>query len=215
VRQRAVRAESDDGRERGALGPQPPLLDLDVECHLALGAPDEPARQDHLQRRVGQERCSADLLDLACILDRAQLLHQPAGLQQRDLRPDELGQVRVRLDAHVDVVEAQPQRAVGQRRGDAGQQVGAGDLAVEVGHLVGRLGQVAEVGDEHANRIPPTPDQGRARRPGEPGGPPHVDQVGDEQRVELALAHQVLQPRHPRQIGHLPSSSFSRSNATR
>ena len=61
----------------------------------------------------------------------------------------------------------------------------AGALEVEAGDLGGGLLDVAEVGEEAAHV---RPDDRQAVGAGEAGQVAHVDEVGDEQQVELALA---------------------------
>ena len=76
VRQRAVLAGGDDRRERRGLGAGLAHRDLEVERDVALGAADQAAAQDLGQRGVGELRRGADLVELAGVLDRAQLLDE-------------------------------------------------------------------------------------------------------------------------------------------
>ena len=94
-----------------------------------------------------------------------------------------------RADRQVGVLEADASRQL--LRGVA-QQVAAAALALEAVDL--RLGplDVAEVGEERAR--PVRADHRDRVRPGEPGQPADVHEVGDEQRVELALAQRGLHP---------------------
>ena len=123
------------------------------------------------------------------------------------------------LDAHVRVVEGQAQVArAGQPLDHPGQQVD-GDLALPRRiDLLGRLREVAEVGDEAPAALAPDDRGGVAA--GEAGQPAHVDEVGDEQHVGLALLQRLgdavgavaCSPPWARQPS---SSSFRRSSAAR
>ena len=162
VRQRAVRAGGDDRRERGRLGAHAAHRELEVERDVALRAARQAALEDLVERLVGEPGGGADAVELAGVLDHAQLLDEPGGGDELDALSREPGELGVVLDAQVGVVEAEPQIAlVGQLADDALEQVG-GDLArPRVVDLLGGLRQVAEVGDEAARAV--GADDGRAR----------------------------------------------------
>jgi hypothetical protein len=191
VRQRAVRPGGDDRRERRPLRPAAAHGELEVERDRLLGPADDPRLEHLLQRRVGQLRRGADPGDLLGRLDQPQLLDDPARRDQLDPVADELGQARVLADGEVVVLDAEAAHAA-EPLGHLGEQVG-GDLglAPRAVDLLGRLGQVAEVGEEALDL---GPDDRGGVRPGEPGQPAHVDQVADQQRVELALGDDRRRP---------------------
>jgi hypothetical protein len=107
------------------------------------------------------------------------------------------------------VVEA---RAAGQLRGQVAHQVAARREPLEPGvHLgLGLLG-VAEVGQEQA---PVARHDGGAVGAGEAGQPADVDQVGDQQRVQLAPLQDLGQPVGAA-LGHQPNASLSICRARR
>jgi len=118
VGQRAVRAAGDDRLERRVRGAALAHLALEVERDLALGSTHEPARAEVLVDVVGQVGGLADRAQLALVLHRAQLLHQPAGRHQLDAVRRQLLEALVLPHAHVLVLEA---HAAGQALGGVGQ----------------------------------------------------------------------------------------------
>jgi hypothetical protein len=210
VRQRAVLRGGDDRRERRTRRPAAAHRELDRDREVALRAPDD-ALGEHLgQRRVGQLRGGADLLDLARVLDEPQLLGDAARGDELDAVAGQLGEPRVLLDRQVVVLEAQA-RAVGQPADRLLEQVG-GDLVLQaVAHLLDGLREVTEVGDE-------APDAGArdhgAVRAGEARQPADVDEVGDEQGVDLAVAQRRHQPPQPVVGAHAESAPFSVRSAS-
>jgi hypothetical protein len=180
VRERAVRAGGDDGRERHPLGAAPAHRDLEVERDVALRASDEAAVDDLGERRVGQPGGGPDRVELGGVLQRAQVLDEPAGGDEVDA---EAGELRVLADRDLGVVEADAPGRQPVRR--PLEQVLADLVRVRVAHLVARLREVAEVGQEPAGAV--AADDGRPARAGEAGQPPHVRGARDEQGVELAL----------------------------
>jgi hypothetical protein len=112
--------------------------------------------------------------------------------------------------AHREVVvlEADP---AGQPRGGLLEQVLLAALAVEAVHLPLGLHDVAEVRDEDAQV---RPDHAQAVGARVAGQVADVVEVGHEQRVELALGQDLLEPvgaAHERRS----SSAFSSSSASR
>ena len=91
-------------------------------------------------------------------------------------------------------LEAQPPHA--GRRGPPGQVTPAGPLDghLQVGRLLGRLGAVAAVGGQHRRPIVGEHQQGRVG-PGETGQIAHVDQVGDQHRVQFGSAESAHRAR--------------------
>src|SRR6185503_4862160 len=219
VRQRAVGAGGDDRRKGDRLGAHAAHRELDVEGDVALGPAREPAGQHLGERLVGELRGGADAVELLGVLDDAQALDRAAGADELDAvarEPPELGVV---AHAQVRVVEAEAHLAlVGELLGDALEQV-RGDLArPRLVELLGGLREVAEVGDE-APRPVDAHDR-RAARAGEPGQPAHVREVGDQQRVEIALAQHLGEAVGAgrglvRRGAHAWNSSLRRDNASR
>ena len=101
-------------------------------------------------------------VELGRVLDQAQRLDRPAGGDELDVLAHERAQPAVLADRELGVVEAEPQRPVGgQLRDDPVEQVGV-DLARPAPvELLGRLREVAEVGDEPAHAV--GPDERRRR----------------------------------------------------
>jgi hypothetical protein len=87
----------------------------------------------------------------------------------------------VRGHAHVLVVEAGP---AAEPLGELPEHVAPDLDQLEVRHLLARLLDVAEVGQEQALLAR---DDARPVRPGEAGEPADVQQVRDDERVQLAL----------------------------
>src|SRR6185369_8136864 len=79
--------------------------------------------------------------------------------------------------------------------------------------LLGGLGQVAEVGEEQP--LVARSHECEAVRAAEAGQPPHVDEVGHQQRVELALGELGGDAVGTVHRSHSPSSSLMRVNAVR
>ncbi len=203
MRQRAVRAGRDDRRERHRLGAHPAHRHLEVERHVALGAPREAPFEDLLERRVGQLRGGAQTLDLPGVLDGAQLLDPAAGGDELDALGQRGGELRVLLDAEVLVVE--PDAAL-EAAGRVRQEL-LGDLALPaVVELLGGLGEVAEVRDEAPDALA---DDGQPRRPGEAGEPADVDGARDEDEVG-ALLGGALRQAVGAGCGGVHASSFPR-----
>ena len=204
-------AGGDDRCERDALRAAPAHRHLEVERDLALRAPDEAADEHLLERVVGELRGGAERVDLGRVLDRAQALDERAGRDELDPLGRELREPRVLLDGEVRVVEAQAQRAVaGQALDRALEQVGR-DLALpELVELVGRLREVAKVGDE-APLV--GPDERGGVRAREARQPADVDDVRHEQHVELALLGGGQQGVEARV--HPPSSVLRVASASR
>src|SRR4051794_37453767 len=88
----------------------------------------------------------------------------------------------MRADAQPLVLESDTTR---QLFGHGGQQALARSPPVEVGHLLGSLLDVAEVGEEDAYV---GPDHGGAGRPREAGRPAEIRSVRDHERVEALRA---------------------------
>ena len=91
-------------------------------------------------------------------------------------------------DAHVLVVEARPPA---QAAGHVARHVASHLHRLIAAHLLGGLLDVAEVGQEEPIL---RGDHARAVGAGEAREVAHVEQVGHEQTVELALAEQFHQP---------------------
>jgi len=78
-------------------------------------------------------------------------------------------------------------RSVEVAVGDAVEEVAPAAAPFEALHLLLGALDVAEVRDEHPRPVHPRADDGEPVRAGEPGDVAQVDQVGDQQRVEVAL----------------------------
>ena len=98
-------------------------------------------------------------------------------------------------------LEAQPPHS--GRRGPSGQVTPAGPLDghLQVGCLLGGLGAVAAVGGQHRRLVVGEHQQGRVG-PGETGQVAHVDQVGDQHRVQLGRAESDTQSGSPLGMCH-------------
>ncbi len=95
----------------GKLGPFAPsrrISQLQVDRHIALGAPDETAFQDVAQRLVGQLGGGADAGDLASVLDRAQALDGARAGNELPCGGEQLAQMGVLGDREARVVETEP-----------------------------------------------------------------------------------------------------------
>jgi hypothetical protein len=212
VRAGAVLGGGHDRRERHALGAAAAHGDLQVQRDVALRAADDARADDLLERRVGQHRRRADELDLGVVLDRPQRLDDPArGDELRLPLPHELAQLLVLADRQVRVVEAELERLGRQALDGPLEQVG-GDLALPLGiDLLGRLREVAKVGDEAQRALA---DQHGRVGPVEARQPAHVDEVRHQQRVELALG-QPCEQRLAARGAHSPSSRLRITSASR
>src|SRR5207245_1159735 len=68
------RSGGDDRRDARRVGPEPAHAQLDLERDIALASPDECAVEHRPHCLIGELARSAQALDLAGVLDRAQLL---------------------------------------------------------------------------------------------------------------------------------------------
>ncbi len=215
-----------DRREARRLRAEAAHAQLELDRHLALGAPHD-ARFEHARERLVGERCRGpDRGDLPFVLDLAQPLHRARARNELPAGREQLAQARVLLDGERRVVEAEsalPLHASGPESARGGlEQLGGRDLTLEpVGHLLGRLGRVAEVGEEAVRRvgIPSCGgDHREAVRAGVAGQVAQVHGRAHEQPVHLPRAHLRRQQRGARELVHAsasPSSSRSRASASR
>ena len=112
--------------------------------------PTSPPLEEPRERLVGERRRRRDRCDLVGLLDRAQPLDEPARRHQLDPLGQQLAQPRVLAHGHVRVLEPEPQLAVRQRVASASSRSCAARRRSNAGiDLLGRLLDVAEVGDEH------------------------------------------------------------------
>jgi hypothetical protein len=210
VRQRAVRAGSDDRRE-GRLRPQLPHPRLGGGRNLELAATGEAVLQRPAPDVVGELGGGRDRGELRLVLDPAQLLHGPP----RALQGNAVGQLLLEpfqgADRHLVVLEAGPARQVPGYPTEP--VVGDGDYLPALDLRLGALG-VAEVGEEDADAL--AADTGPVGAT-EAGQVADVDEVGDEEAVELARGRQGLEPvaASPHQAGSAPSLAASSSSASR
>ena len=145
VRTRPVVGRRHDRRERRSLGPgilhEPHKLDR----HVPFGAPREAELQQRLVRRGGKLGRGAHRGHLVRVLHRPQLLHEAGRRHQLDVVAGLLGELGVRRDGEMVVVEtgapAQPARQVSEH-------VASRLNALVLRHLSARLLHVAEVGEE-------------------------------------------------------------------
>src|SRR5690606_21355122 len=165
--------------------------------------------QDRRERGVGDPRGLTQKLDLVRALHDPQPGHDL--LERLGRRAQLLGQLTVALQCHVLGLDAQPQ--AGRQVRDAA--VGAGDDLVREESLLLRLRRVPTVG-QHDGPVGQHQD-GSVLGAREAGEVADVGRVGDEQRVDLVLAHgrpDVLQRRvhmglRGRGDGHLVPSSVA------
>jgi hypothetical protein len=209
VRKRAALGGRDDRREARPVGAAPAHLVLQLERHLALDPPREPALAQPPVDLVGQRRGGADALDLLRLLDGALGLHEPAGAHELDPLGHDRPQPRVGLDGDVVVLEAEPQPALRPAVRERCHEVLRPLLAVEPVDLRRRLLDVAEVGDEAAHVAA---DDRHPVRAGEARQVAQVREVCDQQEVQLAL----VEPRGDTVgAGRHGSASFRRASASR
>ena len=196
----------------GALGALLEHGRVQREGHLALGAPDDAAREDGGQRPVDDRGGLAHRLQLAGVLHLAQRLHEPGrGLQHDALQHRRQPRVARERQA-LGLDPGGPLAGHRRERGrDVAEQVAAPDDDLDPPRLLPGGDRVAGVGHQLPS---PRPDEGDAVRADVAGQVAHVGEVGDDQRAEPPLGERL----HDRVLaGDLPheSSSRRRSRASR
>ena len=202
-----VVAERDDRVERAILGAgldHRPFEDLG-ERALRHALAQAAAKDDGLERPVGEALRAIDRRDLLGVLDPAQAFdlgtdrHELQALRPiRELFPRLVGE-RVPLEPHARGAER-------SARVDEGLRVVLPvDGPRQVGHLVAGLRPVPAVGQEHRRRV--RRDHELRVRPREAGQVAHVGQARDDQRLELRLAEALGEPGAPQPVIHGSASS--------
>jgi hypothetical protein len=138
--------------------------------------------EDGRERGIGDGARRPQRSDLGVVLDRSQAFDDSAVRHECEavglgLEPIESG------DRDVVGLDADPGDLLPSRPADQVRPDGAGVDRVDVGHLTGRLGEVAPVSGEHRTAVPG--DEGRGVRPGEPGEVADVEQIRDQQGVDV------------------------------
>ena len=192
MRQRAVRARGDDRGEARRLGAETPHRELQLDRHVALAATDEPSFEDPAQRLVGELAGGTDARDLARFLDLALPLHRAGAGHELPALAQQLAEAPVRLDGNARVIEAKPSAVAGEQLRERLERIAADDLPRKgLGHLCGRLGDVAEVREEAvraelAGELRPEQQRDRAAA-GEAGEVAHIHQRLHQQCVRAEL----------------------------
>ena len=182
VRPRAGRARADDRLERRLVGALLVEEPLDVPGDVALAAADEPhLAHEPLEHPVGDRARPPERVELALVLDGAQLLDEP--LARHELEPA-LAQLSRRTTTGGRSPRSRSGRP-GSRR--ASRSATRFVCTVSTPSTASRRLDVAEVGEEaHAVRL----DEERGVRAVEAGQVEDVDEVRDEER----LLEQLPQP---------------------